>query len=574
MVDDKVHYELFSRRKSSSPWTLEFATEDRRHAVQSAEELLTEKRAAAVRVTKEILDAETGEFRSIAILTRGDIQLSKPKTRVIQEDHGLLCVTPSDLYTFHARERIGRLLEGWLRRHRVTPFELLHRPDLIERLEASGLEIQHALQRVAVPEAQARQTSVHEVIRRYQKLVDDAIARVLADRRRHLFPSVSAGNFPAAVEIALLSSEPAYVLGGAAAGAMAAGRSWLEKVALLLDMAEASPPDGPGRALAFRVLEQPLGEILGSRGGMAALVGENTPDMGSGLALMTRLVAPETVQILLDKDPALARQFPPVDVALNRLARWLADAAFDGVRAALARRILEELNSPRRLHPDDPEGEIRAMRALARVLVMAGSKVVQPEEVQAAFVQRSKSLLNSNFVQIYLDQVGGDPLNEAQALIRLSENVVGGANKRAAGRWLKATVGALRFERDLLVAPESPAWKLAHLAELEHALRRVGLAEEDRAEIATRIGEVGGLIEADAKLVAAIGRAHASAAHRLMLLLKLVSGETAPLGAVSARAKAEAIRLAREPATRAELAATPDLLTRVHELMTAAGMAA
>ena len=519
-------------------------------------------------ILSEILDPDTGIYASIAILTRGDIQPLKPKTHILEEEAGLLCVTPSDLYTIHARERIARLLDGWLKRERSTAFELLHRADLIERLDASGMEIQHCLQRLSVPEAQARKCSVHEVMRRYQKLVDEAISRVTSAHRRHLFPIVASSNFASAVEIALVSAEPAFVLGGSAAAVMAGGLSWVDKIGLLLDMAESAPTEGPGRLLAFRVLEQPLSEILGSRGGLAALVGEASPDMGSGLALMTRLVAPETVAIMIQKDPSLNHEFPPIDVALNRLAHWLGDPAFDSVRTSFARRILAELNSTRRLHPTDPGGEIRTMRALARVLVMAGSKVVGPEEVQAAFIERSKSLLNSNFVQIYLEQAGGGPLGEAQALMRLGENVVGGVNKRAAAKWLKTTIGALRFERVLFTGSESPAWKLAHLAELEHALRRVGLAEEDRVEVAVRIGEVAGMIEADAKLIAAIARAPASAAHRLMLLLKLVSGETAPLGPVTARARTEAMRLARDPAMRAELAATPELLTRVQEMMT------
>jgi hypothetical protein len=267
MVDDKVHYELFSRRKPSSPWTLEFATENRAHAVESAEELLSTKRAVAVRVSKEVLDAHTGEYRSIAILTRGEPLRAKPKTRVVEHSDGPLCVTPSDLYTIHARERIGRLLDGWLKRQKVTPFELLHRADLLERLDASGLEIQHALQKIAVAEAQAHSRSVHEVIRQFQKLVDSAIARVIADNRRHLFPTVASRSFSAAVDVALVSSEPVYVLGGATAGVLMTGRTWMEKIGLLLDMAESAPDSGPGRMLAFRVLEQPLGEILGSRGG-------------------------------------------------------------------------------------------------------------------------------------------------------------------------------------------------------------------------------------------------------------------------------------------------------------------
>ena len=380
------------------------------------------------------------------------------------------------------------------------------------------------------------------------------------------------------------------------AGALASERGWDGKIARLLDLADLAPPQGPGRTLAFRVLEQPLGEILGSRAGVAALVGEAAPDLGAGLAMITRLVAPQAVAALMQADPVLGRQFPSLDSRVERLARWLADPAFGGVRAALARRVLDELGGPRRLRPDDPAGEIQAMRAMARVLVVAGPEVASPEDVHAAFLARSKSLLTDSFVQIYL-QAAGAPLGdaqpmvklgdaqpmvklgdaqpmvklvEAQALVKLGENVVGGANKRAAAKWLKSAVFALRFERELVQAAESCAVKLAHLADLAHALGRMGLAEEDRAEIARKLGDIGALLEAEARLVHAIAHAPASAAHRLLLLLKMAAGEIAPQGPVCARARAEALRLARDPASRTELAKTPELVARVHDLIAAA----
>ena len=36
-------------------------------------------------------------------------------------------------------------------RQGIPAYELLHRPDLAEKLEASGVELQHAIQKVAVP---------------------------------------------------------------------------------------------------------------------------------------------------------------------------------------------------------------------------------------------------------------------------------------------------------------------------------------------------------------------------------------------------------------------------------------
>src|SRR5690606_27407380 len=115
-------------------------------AVEVAEDTLRDKLAVAVRVTKETLDPETMEFQSVTVLTLGAPE-EKSRRIVRQDDQPSNCLTPQDLYAPHARELIGRILEDWLARRQVTPFELMHRPDLVELLEASGTEVQHAIQK-------------------------------------------------------------------------------------------------------------------------------------------------------------------------------------------------------------------------------------------------------------------------------------------------------------------------------------------------------------------------------------------------------------------------------------------
>src|SRR5690606_35178730 len=137
-----------------------------------------------------------------------------------------LCVTPQDLYTLHARERIGRLLEGWLERHHATPFELLHRPDLVEKLEASGVDLQHAIQKIAVPEAHARQMSVHEMIRLFHSLIERAVERLMKDARRGVLPDVDKEGFAAAAERVAQEPERGYLLGAGVAASIAPAASW------------------------------------------------------------------------------------------------------------------------------------------------------------------------------------------------------------------------------------------------------------------------------------------------------------------------------------------------------------
>ena len=236
-------------------------------------------------------------------------------------------------------------------------------------------------------------------------------------------------------------------------------------------------------------------------------------------------------------------------------------------------RVLKELNGPRRLCPRVPEGEIELLRALGMALTAAAGTLMPLEDVQAAFGARSKMLVTGEFVEALL---GPDrsPRGEAEALIWLVENVIGSGNKRQAARWLAACVGSLPFEKDMRYGPDSPAMRLAMLGQLQRAVGRAGLVEEDLRPISGKLGELGGLVEADAKLTLALAKATAPAVHRLTLLLRLAIGDAGPTGPAADRARSEALKLLRSDDTRAELAKTPDALNRVRELVQQAGLAA
>jgi len=562
----QIHFELFVRKQHGSGWTLELATEDRSRAIEVAEEALAEKRVIAVRVTKETLDEETREFKTVTILTKGEPERTKSKAPT--ETLEPLCVSPQDLYTGHARERIGRLLDAWLVRNKATPFELLHRADLIERLDASGLELQHAIQKVAIPEAQARSQSVHEVIRNLQRLVQASIDRVLRDARKGTLPSLAKENFAKLAERLVGEPERHYLLGAAVAVDIAGATSWRDKVGRLLDLADTAPTSPQARVLAFSVIGEPLAEVLGTVAGIVELLGEHN-DLGTMLAAMTRLAAADSVEALIGIEPAVARVMPQLEGAGARLANWLDGPYFEHVRAAIAKRVLKELVGPRRLRNADPEGEIIVLRALAMALTAASGRLLSLDDVQNAFVERSKMLVRPDFVEAY---IGGErtPQGEVEALLWLAENVTGAANKRQACRWIAATVGALKFENAVRANSEPPVAKLTALADLQRSVARAGFAPEDAAPIAQRIGEVGGMVEAEARLTAQLGKAGAPVVNRLQILLRFAAGEACPHGPAADRAKAEVLRLMRAPEHREAISKAPEVLDKVRGLLAAA----
>jgi hypothetical protein len=243
------------------------------------------------------------------------------------------------------------------------------------------------------------------------------------------------------------------------------------------------------------------------------------------------------------------------------------------VRAAVARRVVRELTGPRRLRPASAEGEIKVMRALAMALTAAAGALLPLDDVQEAFTLRSRMLVTSDFVEVYLG-AERSAKDEAEAMIWLVENVIGGANKRQAGRYLAAGVSALRFEKEFRNGPESASVKLQALAALQKAVGRGGLAPEDFAPIQSKIGDVGAMVEADARLVATLVKAPAPPVQKLMLLLRLATGEAAPIGPAADRARLEALKLVRREDTRAALSQSPERMGQVRQMIQAISPAA
>lgn len=568
-----IHYEVYVRKSAPSAWTLLIATEDRKHAIETAEDQLNDRLAVASRVTKETLDPDTMEFSSLTILTLGAPEEKKKK--VADPTLRPACSGPAELYSPHARALIGRVLEDWLKREGVTAFELLHRPDVAERLEASGVELQHAIQKVAVPESQATGQDVHGVVRHYQKLVEQGMARLRKAGRDGMFPALEGRSIADLAQRLAGSSDRAFSMGGVVAGALKDRRGARERLGALMDLMDAAPADGPPRALVVVVVEQIIAEMLAVRTNLTEILGPSL-DQGANLAAIVRMVAPAEMDGLLRMDPRLALMMPDVDGPAARLGVHLAAGDFPLLAASLARLVTRELTSPRRLRPADPVGEIDILRLLAMALTSSAGRLLTLEEVQTAFVERSKSLVTADFVGAYVNPCP-TVLAEAEQLTRLCENVTGGANKRAAARWLSACIGSLRFETEMRQAvPGGPSasQKLATLARLQRAVRAAHLGEHDQTQIAETIGAVGANLEADANLIAQIVRAPVSAPQKLAALLKLAVGEAGPLGPAADRARSEAIKLLRAPDVRTALSAAPESVAALKGLMQAAGLAA
>ena len=169
-------------------------------------------------------------------------------------------------------------------------------------------------------------------------------------------------------------------------------------------------------------------------------------------------------------------------------------------------------------------------------------------------------LVTGDFVEAYLGQ-DRSAHEEAEALIWLAENVIG-ARQQAPGRPLagrRASPPCASRRRCRYGAGQRRPRKLASLADAA-ARRRPAAAwsPEDYAPIQAKLGELGGLIEADAKLVAAVARAQAPPLHRLTAAAAAGLRRGRPRSAPPPTAPAPRPCASSADETRAELAAAPE----------------
>src|SRR5262249_22019309 len=166
----EVHFEVFRQHGKGGGWSLVEAISDREAAIKRARDLLSDGQATAVRVVKETFQPDTGDYMSLTVFEDGKIEIKKKNTKVEELENPTPCFKPDDLYSYHARMTIARLIGDWLARQRLTVTELIHSAAALEKFEATGTTYQHAVQKVAVSQASESNVPVAQIVKQLNEL--------------------------------------------------------------------------------------------------------------------------------------------------------------------------------------------------------------------------------------------------------------------------------------------------------------------------------------------------------------------------------------------------------------------
>ena len=516
----EVHYEIFRRQGSKGGWIMHEATGHRDAAIAAAEALMANNQATGVKVVKESYDNETGAYQSLKIFEDGH---NKMKEEVAKEDapSALPCFKPDDLYSYHARSTMARLLGEHLARQRLTITELIHRGDALEQLEATGTTYQHAIQKVSVAQAASTTLPVQQIVKKLQDLTTKAMNRVYNDEKRGYFPVAREGQFAALAHELAQDSDKAYLFNGAIAHYLADAAGWNEKLMRLLAILKEAESDKDVADMLLATVDSIGAEILAGSAALHELIGD-TENLGAALWVLVHLFLGEKMEGSNTAITAVTRHFKVDDLP--------------AARTAVAGRILAELKSVKRLCPDSLVDELKTLRRIANKLVLGQGKYLSHEDLIGAFTLRSKRLVTNEMVSEHLQEAGG--VNEkVERLLLIEENIIGAENKRQLAKFFAPIITSPGFEQVYLFAKTPVLERLQRLVDLQKRVNRSGFQDVQKQEICDALDKVACETEGRSKLLESIEAKSAGPIEKATAILRLMTGGAITDGQLAERAR-------------------------------------
>jgi hypothetical protein len=472
---------------------------------------------------KETYHEGTGDYVSLTVFEDGKVEVKKKNTKIAEIDSPSPCFKPDDLYSYHARTTMARILADWLARQKLTITELLHSASALEMLEATGTTYQHAIQKIAVAQATDSDYPVTQLVKQLNELCTTAIHRVYKDEKRHLFPELNAGQFGAFATKIGSNFDGRYVLNGAITKYLTSARQWDAKLQRMLALMQEVPAEGPGRALLLSVIDTLIAEMLNGAAALADLLGHNA-DLGHALLKLVDLFLGQSIPV-----EAGASQ------GANELASLFAKDELPESRMAIASRILTELKGMKRLCPNSLEDEFKMQRRLGNNLVKSPAKYLAHKDLIDAFTERSRRLVTHEPLQKFMESAKS-PDEKLERLLVVEENIIGPENRRTLSAFMIPIITSNNFEDH--VCPGAPlTQRLRRIAEIQERVLRSSFQDVQKNQIAMALDTAAQKLETRGKLLASLEIKLANPVERAQTLLKLCSAGIFTQGDLMMKAK-------------------------------------
>ena len=539
----QTQYEIYAKRSAGSEWALVEAGPDRETALNTAQALFEERQGRSIRVDKAIFDPETGSYNTVSILALGDAGGGEARAGKMAEPP---CSMPEDLATLHGRRTIARVLKEWLSRELATPLELLHRPDLAQRLEREGTMLQHAIQKTAMAQAAQFDANVQHFMKRLNELTEKSISALLQKAKKGTLPKIDKAGFGALADS--LGEKQIFAMRAAVADALFPAETWADKIRILLSLAD-SVDGAANHIAALGVVDDFLAEVLAVPPAADSLA----PDascLGDKLEVFVALIGGNETDATSESGRALARRFRAKDMR--------------AARSTLIRRVLGEMLKPQRLKPREFWNEAHQLRRLADAMIAMAGPDLPPEDIADVFTYRSSRLVQAEAIDEALKGASG-AAEEIERLIRLDQALAGSMAKKKLASYLRGAVAAGRTEAELAKGAGKPLERAARIAALQQTLLASRVPDGEKAEIAALLDGLCMTVLGESRLFEIIATGPGAPLDRAAALLKLAARGGLTKGRASAEASAQAQALVRQ-AVR-DGAAAADKLSAIKSLL-------
>jgi hypothetical protein len=448
------HFEILA--DCGRGWSTYEVVDDGNEAEARAQEIKEEANAYAVKVIRVEFDDATGNFKEKETLFIGKKLPDPPKGGEV--DGGRNCRAANEYYRTSSRQMIRRVLGKWLDSLSITPTELLHHVEHMNRLDNAGTTMQGAVQQVA--RMQVRLTG-QDVQARQKELYDlgDKIYRDMVLRWRNN-PPPKFENEDADTLAKKLAGEPEAEL-----LFLCAISDWLlplksisEKMFAVLDiMAKSSYP------ATIDYLDILFSDFVDNPVFLRSIIGEDV-ELGRATISAIHLLTGEG-----------GEEFAP---AFEPFLKHIAAGKLNRCRSTLLRKIALTLTSHHSFVDGTPLAEAEMNRKLHKLLA-SDDGFIGGIDMREAFHTRSERLVTPTAVSRLLQ--GCDETDERVAmLLRLSNGIYGEANIRRLGEYLLAIVGQSSYISEWKAKEEPATKRMRDLVELQTCVFNSGLNRRQR----------------------------------------------------------------------------------------------
>jgi|GEM_PF-6893149 hypothetical protein len=424
-----------------------------------------------------------------------------------------ICQTRDDIYRTQARRKIYRLIPDFFVKHKVTVIEVLHRADMLAKLENAGMYLQQAMQKIAVARSSADGTPVQETIRELDRLINAVYARVFDDKRDDVFPEVKAEGFgPLAVKLAS-AKDGAYIFNGALARNLRDCSNWNEKTVRLTKLTEMYRREAPGYAFVRGAADEVLAEILLMSSALQDIIGEKE-NFGEALLML--------INIFLGKEQT--GQYGEGQGAA-RLARLFSVGELPLARRSLGERIVAEIYSLKRLRIDSYDTEMKLFRQVTDLAMRGIGPFMSREELIPALELRAKRFIEPECLKACL-AMSTLPDEQIEWLFFAEGNIVGLENKLTLYNTIMRLVVSKAFVAQFQSSRIPILKRLHRLAKLNALARSSGFGDNSGRKIANILDIAASDLADQSKLFEAIDTQSSDAAEKAIMLIKLLAAGT------------------------------------------------